>query len=176
MCGILAVIGDYRYVKIPESLIERGRDGCGIYQDEHVQLMQTRLQITGNDTIDLPIQNDIWVVLFNGQIYNYKELNEKFLKMYDFKYDSDFETVLYGFSKYGKDFFTFVNGQYAVFAYNKKTQEHYTIVDDYRIKTLYKHRYEGSLFYSSNLRCLPGVTFKSTQTTGYGNVTSTELL
>jgi len=46
MCGIVAIYGDYRYKEIPNALIERGRDGQGIYQDDYVQLMQTRLEIT----------------------------------------------------------------------------------------------------------------------------------
>jgi asparagine synthase (glutamine-hydrolysing) len=176
MCGILAVIGDYRYKEIPQALIERGRDANGIYEDEHVQLIQTRLQITGKDEIKLPLETDNWVLLFNGQIFNYKEINEKFLYDVDFKYDSDFETIIHGFWKYGTDLFKLFEGQYAIFLYNKKTQEHYFFRDELAIRTVYKLEYEGSTIYSSNLRSLPEIKFEKLPTRGYGNVTNAELL
>lgn len=172
MCGIISVIGDYRYKEIPQALIERGRDGNGVYEDEHVQLIQTRLQITGNDEMKLPVQTDDWVLLFNGQIYNYKELNKRFLYMYDFKYDSDFETILYGFEKYGNIFIDMLDGQFAIFLYNKKTQQHHFFRDELAIRTVYKLEYQGSTIYSSNLRSLPEIKFNQLPTRGYGNVTN----
>jgi len=172
MCGILAVVGDFRYDKIPDALIERGRDGQGVYEDEHVQLIQTRLQITGNDEMKLPVQTDTWVLLFNGEIYNYKLLNKLYLYMYDFKYDSDFETVLYGFEKYGYSFINMLDGQFAIFLYNKKTQQHHFFRDELAIRTVYKMEYQDSTIYSSNLRSLPAIKFNKFPTRGYGNVTN----
>ena len=55
MCGIIACIGDYRYKEIPQALIERGRDDNGIYEDNQVQLIQTRLEIT-KCKVKLPYQ------------------------------------------------------------------------------------------------------------------------
>ncbi len=176
MCGIVAVLGDYRYDKIPDSIIERGPDDQGIYEDENAQLIQTRLQITGKDKIPIPLQYENLVLLFNGQIYNYKELNKKYLYMYDFKYDSDFETVLYGYHKYGPDFFTFLDGQYAIFIYNKSTGYHITAFDTFRIRALYYLKYENSLIYSSNERALPEMKFNEIPNTGYGPITNSSIL
>jgi len=176
MCGILAVVGDYRYKEIPEALIERGPDGSGMYQDDYVQLMQTRLQITGKDEIPLPMETDNWVLLFNGQIYNYRELNHDYLYMYDFKYDSDFETIIYGFEKYGESIIKLFEGQFAIFLYNKITHQHYTFTDHFKIRSMYRAYYEDSIIYSSNLRSLPEIKFHQLPTRGYGNVTNaTEL-
>ena len=150
MCGIIAVVGKYRYDKIPAALIERGRDGSGMYQDSHVQLMQTRLKITGKDEIPLPLQNDTWVLLFNGEIYNYKEINKNYLYMYDFKYDSDFETILYGFEKYGPTIIDQLDGQFAIFLYNKKNQDTYYFSDEFKIRSTYKLYFEDSIIYSSH--------------------------
>ena len=172
MCGILAVVGKYRYKEIPQALIERGRDAQGIYEDEHVQLIQTRLQITGKQEIPLPLEVGNWVLLFNGQIFNYKELNKNFLYNVDFKYDSDFETIIHGFWRYGMDFVKMFEGQYAIFLYNKQTQEHYFFRDELAIRTVYKLEYEDSIIYSSNLRSLPEIKFNKFPTRGYGNVTN----
>ena len=76
MCGIIAVVGKHRYDKVPDSLIDRGVDDHGIYSDDNVQLIQTRLQITGKDVFNLPVQNDRYVILFNGEVYNYIELRK----------------------------------------------------------------------------------------------------
>ena len=171
MCGILAVIGDYRYKEIPEALIERGRDDNGIYQDDNVQLMQTRLQITGKDKIDLPFQYGDWVLLYNGEVYNYEELNKSFLYEFEFKYDSDFETVLFGFIKYGNDFIKLLDGQFMIFIYNKKTKQYFTFTDEMKIRTAYKVEYKGSTIISSNLRSLPEMKFQEFPCKGYGNVT-----
>ena len=175
MCGILAVNGDYRFRSIPESIIERGRDGNGIYEDEHVQLIQTRLQITGKDKIVLPIQYNDYVCLSNGEIYNYKEINNS-LSSYEFKYDSDFETVIYAYHYFGKDFYKLLDGQFAILMYNKVTHEIETYFDELRIKGLYYTKYNGSEFWSSNLRGFPSIEFKGIQNTGFGNVSGARFL
>lgn len=176
MCGILAVFGDYRYKEIPEALLERGPDGHGMYVDDYCQLMQTRLKITGNMDLDLPLEWGNWVLLFNGEIYNYKELNEKYLYDFEFRYDSDFETILYGYSKFGKDFITFLDGQYAIIIYNKATNKHYVHTDQFKIRALYRIEYEGSIIYASNERSLPEMKFNKIPNMGYGNITNATIL
>lgn len=161
MCGILAVLGDYRYKDIPDALRERGRDSEGMYQDEHVQLMQTRLHITGGD-INLPYQDEDYVLLFNGEIYNYKTFA-----------DSEYQAILtaYRFDKMHE-----LDGQYAIIIYNKKKNVTDVYLDEMRIHTLYKINYKGSTIYSSNLRSLPELEFNKKQSRGYGNVTKCEVL
>jgi len=161
MCGIIAVLGDYRYKEIPEALRERGRDSEGMYQDDYVQLMQTRLHITGGH-VDLPYQDEDYVLLFNGEIYNYKRFA-----------DSEYQAILtaYRFDKMNE-----LDGQYAIIIYNKKKHVTDVYVDEMRIHTLYKTRYKNSTIYSSNLRSLPEIEFNKLQSRGYGNVTKCEVL
>jgi asparagine synthase (glutamine-hydrolysing) len=159
MCGILAVIGDYRYKEIPKALLERGRDDNGIYQDKHVQLIQTRLEIT-KCNIELPYQTDRYVLLFNGEIYNYKQFG-----------DNEYEAILNVY-QYGGE----LDGQYAIIVYDKQTKEVTTLTDSFGIHCLYKDDYNGSRFYSSNLRSLPKIEFKEAQHRGYGNITKQRVL
>lgn len=175
MCGILAVIGKYRYKEIPESLKNRGVDSNGIYEDDNVQLFQTRLQITGSDYIDIPIETDRYILLFNGEIYNYKELNKE-LNDFNFKYDSDFETALYSYIKWGISFTDKLNGQYAIFIWDKLEKKQSVFFDDLRIKTLYKREYDNSIIYSSNIKSFPEIKFKKINNTGYGNISDAILL
>ena len=175
MCGILASVGEYRFEGIPEALLDRGIDDAGEYVDSDIQLMQTRLQITGGDKIALPLQHEEYVLLFNGEIYNYKELNKN-LTEFQFKYDSDFETALYGFIKWGDSFVDRLDGQYAIFIWNKLSKTHHIFTDPFKIKSVYKIEHEGSVIYSSNLLSMPHLSFQETFATGYGNVSNAKIL
>lgn len=175
MCGILASVGKYRFDRIPDALLDRGVDDYGIYSDEHVQLIQTRLQITGKQKINLPLQFDKYVLLFNGEIYNYKELNKE-LDDFEFSYDSDFETVLFSFIKWGNNFVEKLDGQYAIFIWDKEKQKEYFFTDKFKIKSIYKQNYKDSYIYSSNISSMPLISFNKTHCEGYGNVTNTEIL
>lgn len=128
MCGICGVI-DYSNIKIEEEtvrkmssqMIHRGPDDEGIYinnvEKPSVGLGHRRLSI-----IDLspaghqPMSNEdgtIWLI-FNGEIYNYKELRiELENKLHRFKTSTDTETLIHLYEEYGKDCIKFLRGMFA---------------------------------------------------------------
>ncbi len=165
MCGIIAVIGSYRYSEIPKALIERGRDSQGIYEDEFVQLIQTRLEITPCK-IDLPFQTDRYVLLFNGEIYNWQEFGGL----------NEFESIIKGFEKYGNDFESQLDGQFFILIYDKLTQNIVTFNDEFKINSCWYIRLDESLILASNLRSLPKIKFKEMSLNGYGNITNAKIL
>lgn len=169
MCGILAVIGEYRYSEIPEALLERGPDDAGIYQDEHVQLIQTRLEITPCK-VQLPFQLNNLVLLFNGEIYNWKELAE------ELNAENEYEVILKAFKRYGADFREQLDGQFTILIYDKDSGMIYIHQDDFKIHALYHSEYNGSFIYASNLRSMPEVKFRAIQTKGYGNISTATVL
>jgi asparagine synthase (glutamine-hydrolysing) len=160
MCGIIASIGEYRYKEIPEALIERGRDDSGIYQDEYVQLIQTRLHITGGK-VKLPYEWNDYVLLFNGEIYNWKELGG----------ENEYQSILMAYHR-DENMDEVLDGQYAIIIYNKRDNECEYFLDKHRIHTLY---YDNDI-YSSNLRSLPSIEFNKIQSRGYGNITKQRVL
>ena len=161
MCGILAIVGDNRYKEIPEALIERGRDDNGIYEDDYVQLIQTRLEITECD-IELPYQNDKYVLLFNGEIYNYKQFGS-----------NEYEAIL---NAYENARMNELDGQYAIIIYNKESLGINWFRDEFRIHELYEYEDENNLIIASNLRSLPEIEFNELQHRGYGNVAKQSIL
>lgn len=161
MCGILAIQGKHRYKEIPEALIERGRDSQGMYQDEYAQLIQTRLHITGGD-VQLPYQQEEFVLLFNGEIYNYKTFA-----------DNEYKAII---EAYKSDRMNELDGQYAIIIYNKETHLMDVYLDELRIHALYMDEYNGSTIYSSNLRSLPKLEYDKYQHRGYGNITKQRVL
>ena len=81
MCGITGFIGlkDDKLIKdMLNSIVHRGPDDHGIYEDENVTLGHRRLSIIDLDTGKQPIYNEdkSIVVIFNGEIYNYPEITK----------------------------------------------------------------------------------------------------
>ena len=164
MCGIIACIGDYRYKEIPQALIERGRDDNGIYEDNQVQLIQTRLEIT-KCKVKLPYQWGGYVLLFNGEVYNWKELGG----------ENEYQSILMAFKKYGTNLSYYLDGQFYIIIYEiGGTIYHFQ--DNFKIHTVYHIKYKGSDIYSSNIRSLPEIKFKELQHQGFGNITTAKVL
>jgi asparagine synthase (glutamine-hydrolysing) len=162
MCGIICVVGKYRYKEIPKALIERGRDDNGIYEDEYVQLIQTRLEITKCD-VQLPYQDDRYVLLFNGEVYNWAEFGGA----------NEYESIIEAFCS---DKMDQLDGQFYIIIYDKfnNTLHHYQ--DDFKIHTVYNTNYHHSEIYASNLRSLPQIEFNKIQHQGFGNITTAAVL
>lgn len=164
MCGILAVIGKYRYKKIPEALIERGRDDNGIYENENVQLIQTRLRITG-EKISLPYQTKRYVLLFNGEIYNHRNYDK-----------NEYAAIIKAYEQHGSKLNKKLDGQFFILIYDKKSKDIRMFNDEYSIQGAYIIKHKGNTIISSNLRSLPEIKFKQKQERGYGNVSVATVL
>ena len=99
MCGIAGFYGfkdDKLLRKFSRQLAHRGPDGEGFYQDSDVSLLNRRLAIIDLKGGDQPIYNEdkSVVVVYNGEIYNYRELKAELLKKgHFFKTESDTEFI-----------------------------------------------------------------------------------
>lgn len=165
MCGILAVIGKHRYKEIPQALIERGRDSQGIYENEHVQLIQTRLEITKCD-IELPYQNDRYVLLFNGEIFNWQELGGS----------NEYESILKAYSTDKDKLREVLDGQYFILIYDKETNRISIFNDEFKINAAYYTYYDESMIISSNIASLPVINYNKFSKKGYGNISTAKVL
>lgn len=144
MCGISCIVsGNYQTrSKIGEmtSLIEhRGRDDYGYYVDNHVALGHRRLSI-----IDLsykghqPMYDDGNYIVYNGEVYNYKEIREELeISGEKFESDSDTEVVLKAYKKYGEKCLNHFNGMFAFVIYDLKKGEIFAARDRFGVKPIY---------------------------------------
>jgi asparagine synthase (glutamine-hydrolysing) len=129
MCGIVGVIGlgDKSLIKdMANSIAHRGPDQDGFYVDKNVSLGHRRLSI-----IDLsengrqPMSNEdgsIWIV-FNGEIYNYKDLRPELEKKgHEFTSETDTEVIIHAYEEYGYSCLEKFNGMFAfaIWDSNKK--------------------------------------------------------
>ena len=104
MCGIIVIVGaeKERVSQCLDFIKHRGPDDNGIYQDNFISLGHQRLSIidiSENGHQPMISSDGSHVIVFNGEVYNHRELRDEFLTDVLFKGHSDTETILYGFKK-----------------------------------------------------------------------------
>jgi asparagine synthase (glutamine-hydrolysing) len=160
MCGIILGIGKG---KIPSghSIAHRGPDQQYEFSDQNYKLCFARLSITGIHEGHIPIisQDLKWSVYMNGEIYNYKNLIERFALPHS---DSDTRVIAEGISKYGIEFLKELRGMYALVCINLITTEFYIARDPLGEKPLYYAQTKDSLVFSSEIRSLMEILDKKT--------------
>ena len=166
MCGI-AGFSDRNKAKneiiksMTDNLIHRGPDDFGFYVDDKVALGHRRLSIIDLKTGKQPIEDDNYVIVFNGEIYNYLELKEELKNKYKFKTKSDTEVLLKGFEEWGIDVTKKLRGMFAFAIWDKKKHELYLARDQWGIKPLYYYLTDKTFMFSSEIKALlPHPDFK----------------
>jgi asparagine synthase (glutamine-hydrolysing) len=118
MCGIGGIIFEKKSVDNNSALSKievirqnqhlRGPDASAIFTDTRAYLVHNRLSIIDlNSTGNQPMEFKSWVVVFNGEIYNYRELKEKLLlKNHTFSGESDTEVLIHLIDSSGKNIIT----------------------------------------------------------------------
>ena len=131
MCGILGSIGFNVKSKVFKQTLDtishRGPDGYGIYEDEdgQVKLGHRRLAIIDTDArSNQPMTlAERYVIVYNGEIYNYKEVRNYLLsKGCSFKTESDTEVLMQLLILEGADSLNKCNGMWAFAMYDRVTR------------------------------------------------------
>ncbi len=143
MCGIAGMWGfkDEALVKRFSKLLEhRGPDGEGIYTSGSVTLLNRRLAIIDRAGGNQPIFNETKsvVTVYNGEIYNYRELREELVRAgHTFRTESDTEVIVHGYEEWGTQCFDRFNGMFAVALYDIRKKKLILARDHFGIKPLY---------------------------------------
>ncbi|MBU4501894.1 MAG: asparagine synthase (glutamine-hydrolyzing) [Nanoarchaeota archaeon] len=160
MCGIAGVYGlsDKRLVKsMCDKLIHRGPDEEGYYTDENVSLGMRRLSIIDLETGSQPIFNEdkSMVVVFNGEIYNFKELKEELEgKGHRFYTNSDTEVIVHAYEEYSIDFIKKLQGMFSIALWDSNTKRLFLIRDPMGIKPLYYCYIDKKLLFASEIKAI----------------------
>lgn len=168
MCGISGFNWfDKSLIKEMCKLIShRGPDQEGYYTDKKVSLGHKRLSIIDlSDKGRQPMfsKDNRYIIVFNGEIYNYKEIKENLEnKKYVFNTDSDTEVLLYAFEEYKEKCLNFLEGMFAFCVYDTKTDSYFIARDKLGIKPLYYFINQNKLAFSSELKPLLVHNFKKT--------------
>lgn len=163
MCGICGYI-NFREDRCDESVIlnmigslhHRGPDSSGKYLDAggRIGLGHTRLSIIDiSDNGSQPMHYQNLVIVFNGEIYNYKEIKQELVtKGHSFNSDSDTEVILHSFHEWGADCVKRFIGIFAFVIYDKKKQSIYLFRDRAGVKPLFYYTDENVIIFASELK------------------------
>lgn len=162
MCGINGLI-NYSQGNLSESLqkmnsliAHRGPNAEGVYVNNKFGLGHVRLSILDlTEHANQPFRDENYVLVYNGEIYNYKELRTKY--KFNCKTNSDTEVVFEGLKQFGAAFIKELNGMFAFAFYNKKENKLLIARDRIGIKPLYYMEKDGKLAFSSELKGLKKV-------------------
>lgn len=162
MCGICGFTGSRVSKKLVLSkmmnkIIHRGPDSAGEYIDDEISMGFRRLSIIDIDNGSQPMQDEggEWVISFNGEIYNYKELREDLILCgYSFNTDSDTEVLLKGFIEYRQEILDKLRGMFAFVVWNKKERKLFAARDGFGIKPFYYSIINDELIYASEIKSI----------------------
>lgn len=161
MCGIVGFYSRKQVFRkqeldlMTDSLIHRGPDARGTYSQNHLGLGHRRLSIIDlSEQANQPMvsQSGNSRIVFNGEIYNFKELAHE-LKLQTLT-SSDTEVVLEAFEKWGPEFVNRLNGMFAIAIYQKSEDKLYLFRDRLGIKPLFYYLNQGQLAFASELKAL----------------------
>ncbi|MCI7812938.1 MAG: asparagine synthase (glutamine-hydrolyzing) [Lachnospiraceae bacterium] len=177
MCGISGFFhpcADYmaqesRWKRILEEmnhrLKRRGPDGEGIYLNDWCGLAHVRLAIidlvTGQQPMVRKRENRECAIVFNGEIYNMKELKAELLQEgVTFRTTSDTEVILEGYLLHGKEYIKKLNGIFAIALWDSIPGKLLLFRDRLGVKPLFYTLNKNTLVFSSEIKGLfayPGV-------------------
>ena len=172
MCGITGFLSknynSEHLQKITDSLYHRGPDADGIFFDENIGigLGHRRLSILDLSTnANQPFYSvcDRYVLVFNGEIYNFEAIYNELKKETGFerKTVSDTEIILEAFVHWGDDFIHKLNGMFAFAIWDKNNNELKLFRDRIGIKPLYYYWVDNVFAFSSEIKGLTQLITKS---------------
>ena len=167
MCGIVGFVNYKKNLpnkrnilnNMLQTLSKRGPDEEGIYIDNNASLGHKRLIVLDPQGGKQPMVEKFsageFVVIYNGQIYNTKELRKTLSENgFSFRSHSDTEVLLKSYIYYGKDVVNHLNGVFAFAIWNTKTKELFLARDHFGIKPLFYTEFDDGILFASELKAI----------------------
>ncbi|MBI2989754.1 MAG: asparagine synthase (glutamine-hydrolyzing) [Candidatus Magasanikbacteria bacterium] len=157
MCGIngFNFYGPELIQRMNHITRHRGPDQNDFFAEQAVSFGFNRLAI-----IDLSerASQPMWdekkeiVIVYNGELYNFKEIREELKTRYSFRSESDTEVVLYAYREWGIDCLKRFNGMFAFAIWDKRTGDLWLARDQMGIKPLYYYFDNTRFIFSSEIK------------------------
>jgi len=162
MCGICGLVGKTTTIDLANSMLSsiahRGPDARDLFIDKDVFLGHTRLSIIDlSEAANQPMYsfNQRFVIIFNGEIYNYLEIKQELIsKGINFKTSSDTEVIVNGFGLWGNKIFKKLNGIFSIAIWDRELQKATLARDRYGVKPFYFSIKNKELVFGSEIKPL----------------------
>ncbi len=161
MCGFVGFFNtpnvdcDRVLESMADAIAHRGPDDAQYYRDDAVSLGFRRLSIIDLEGGRQPLLNEdgAKVLVFNGEIYNYRPLREELLAAgHTFSTQSDSEVLLHGYEEWGPALLPRLRGMFAFLIWDKERQELFGARDPFGIKPLYYAQMGETLLFASEIK------------------------
>lgn len=166
MCGIGGIYSyspdsppDLPTVKaMTDAMVHRGPDDEGFHLDAHIGLGMRRLSIIDLPSGQQPIYNEdkSVCVVFNGEIYNYRELRLRLLQRgHELRTNSDTEVIVHLYEDYGEEFVHHLNGMFVIALWDQRRRQLLLVRDRLGVKPLYYYHEPGRrLVFASEIKAI----------------------
>lgn len=158
MCGVVGFNwNDNELIeKMTDSIIHRGPDDSGVFTSDDFSLGHRRLSILDlSQNGKQPMFYKDYILVFNGEIYNFKEIQAELIKEgHQFITQSDSEVILHAYERWGDDCVNHFNGMWAFCIFDKRRRELFISRDRFGIKPLYYYWDQDKFVFSSELKAI----------------------
>lgn len=163
MCGFCGFTGELinreqLLRNMADKITHRGPDSEGVYMDDMMAMAFRRLSIIDLEGGHQPIENEdgTKVLMFNGEIYNYRALREELLAAgHRFTTESDSEVLLHGFEEWEAGLLDRLRGMFAFAVWDKPSRSLFLARDFFGIKPMhYTLLPDGRLVFGSEIKSL----------------------
>jgi asparagine synthase (glutamine-hydrolysing) len=153
MCGIAGTVNaDFSYEKVIKNMGHRGPDEQNGYKNNNVNFFHLRLSILDIEGGHQPMHlSDKFTIIFNGEIYNHREIRAQFNLVGNTS--SDTETLLLLYERFGTGFLDYLDGMFA-FVIHDKVKNILFVARDRAGKKPFYYYLKGQKFaFASELNC-----------------------
>jgi asparagine synthase (glutamine-hydrolysing) len=163
MCGIAGYLGNKeisssKILELESLMHNRGPDSFRFsrinIKKKTLYLFHSRLKIIDlSNKANQPFLYKGYILIFNGEIYNYKEIKEKLiLKGYKFYTKSDTEVLLYSYIEFGKECVEYFDGMWSFAIWDPKKKSLFICRDRFGEKPLFFFRNNQELYFGSEVK------------------------
>ena len=159
LCGFTGSVSDRDKVleNMTDVITHRGPDSVGYYKDDGISMGFRRLSIIDLDNGHQPIYNEdkSLVLMFNGEIYNYRELREELIGLgHSFYTKTDSEVLIHAFEEWKEKMLMKLRGMFGFAVYNKNDGSVFIARDFFGIKPMNYAVIDGQLVYGSEIKSI----------------------
>ena len=160
MCGFTGYINKKEknkdtIKKMTDAIIHRGPDDEGYFMDDNIAMGFRRLSIIDLKNGAQPMTYGNYVITFNGEIYNFKNIKNELMKNgHTFKTNSDTEVLLHGYVEYKEKILDKLRGMFAFTIWDKKNKVLFAARDHFGQKPFYYANMNDTFMYASEIKSL----------------------